>query len=256
MTTAVAVMDRDDWRARTDNLAVVDPGGRRVLAIPRDMWCHGLRDRINTAFARGGHSTLKAALAELGYPADHTICVRRAAVERALVGVQVTVPVPGRLEFLYPLEPRARIEDGAKRIAFEPPVETLTGERIHQWLGARREPRGGGSDLARIGRQHTLVRRLLEDGFPFAQVLDDPELVSVSSPHALEDLALVRPDWRFEILHGLHETGIDGKAVLLDHPLGLSTRVWFWMRWQARRGRRYLERRAGRGAAPGARPKP
>ena len=87
-------------------------------------------------------------------------CVTREATEAALADVSVTVPVPARMVFEYPLEPTARIEDGSKTITFEPPAERLSGERIHQWLGAR-----AGSDLHRITRQQFFLRRLLERGF-------------------------------------------------------------------------------------------
>ena len=116
---------------------------------------------------------LRAALAELGQPVDHTVCLRRAAVETALADVEVTVPVRRRLELFYPLHPTAAIEDGAKRITFEPPAETLRGERIHQWLGAAWGTRGRDWDLFRIARQQILVRRLLE-GEPTVLGLDRP----------------------------------------------------------------------------------
>jgi hypothetical protein len=236
MSTAVGIMDRDSWQARTDNLAIVDPGIKRVLSIPRDLWCESVRDRINAAFARGGHEALRAGLAELGHPVDHTVCVRRAATERALIGVQVVVPVRRRLEFLYQLHPTAAIEDGAKRITFEPPAETLTGERIHQWLCASWDLRGHRQwDLFRIERQQVLVRRLLEIGYPFERVLADAALVSISDPRALEELARVRSDWRFATFDDVRGVRIDGKEVLLRGRPHLARRAWLWLRWHTRR---------------------
>lgn len=232
MSTAVGILDRDDWRTQTDNLAVVDPALRRVLSVPRDLWCESLRDRVNVAFSRGGHGLLKAALAELGHPVDHAVCFRRAAVERALAGVTITVPVPRRLEFRYPLEPTAPIEDGAKRITFESPEEALTGERIHQWIGARRGVQGyGGGDLSRIARQQVLVRRLLEEHFRFERFLADPTLVSVSDSRALEDLALVRAGWRFEVLSDVCGVEIDGKKVLRLRRRAVLTGTRRWVGW-------------------------
>jgi hypothetical protein len=257
VSTAIAVMDRDAWDARTDNLAVVDPARRRVLSIPRDLWCESLRDRVNTAFARGGHAMLRAALAELGQPVDHTVCLRRAAVETALADVEVTVPVRRRLELFYPLHPTAAIEDGAKRITFEPPAETLRGERIHQWLGAAWGTRGRDWDLFRIARQQILVRRLLETGVPFGRFLAHPELVAVSDRRALEELACVRPDWRFAILDDVRGARIDGKEVLLRGRPRLVARGWLWLRWHTRAlRRRRPPPRWGPGAAGAPRPAP
>jgi hypothetical protein len=35
------------------------------------------------------------------------------------------------------LSPQRPIEEGKRRIVFKPPFEELSGERIHQWIGAR-----------------------------------------------------------------------------------------------------------------------
>ena len=196
-------------------------------------------------------------LAELGQPVDHTVCLRRAAVETALADVEVTVPVRRRLELFYPLHPTAAIEDGAKRITFEPPAETLRGERIHQWLGAAWGTRGRDWDLFRIARQQILVRRLLETGVPFGRFLAHPELVAVSDRRALEELACVRPDWRFAILDDVRGARIDGKEVLLRGRPRLVARGWLWLRWHTRAlRRRRPPPRSGPGVAGAPRPAP
>src|SRR6185437_11556032 len=118
--------------------------------------------------------------------------------------------VPARMEFDYPLAPTRPIEEGRKRIAFDPPLAVLEGERIHQWLGAR-----GGSDLHRLERQKVFLRRLLERGFDFRLFLARPEWAQCSGPPALAELALVRPDWAFDTLSPLTPQRIDGKLVLV-----------------------------------------
>ena len=64
MSTVVSVMDEDSWDARTDNIAVVEPARKRILWIPRDLWCPRLDNRINRAFAIGGHELLIDGLGE------------------------------------------------------------------------------------------------------------------------------------------------------------------------------------------------
>jgi anionic cell wall polymer biosynthesis LytR-Cps2A-Psr (LCP) family protein len=215
MATVIGVMDRPGWRARTDNIVVADPESERLTWVPRDLWVDSLGNRVNTAFARGGHDGLRRALAELGVAADHSVCVQRAAVERLLAGLAVTVPVGEPEEFVYPLRPDTRVQDGAKVVRFEPPAERLTGERIHQWLGARRRPDGAGSDLVRIERQQVLVRTLLREGFDPSPLLEAPELVSASSDAALGEVARVAPHWRFRTLGPVRDRTIDGMTVLV-----------------------------------------
>src|SRR5262245_10587821 len=106
-----------------------------------------LHDRINCAFSQGGNERLVAALAELGFPCEHGLRLRRAATERALARVAIEVPVNEPLDLWYPLAPTRPIEDGRKMVSFRPPRERLEGERIHQWIGARLRVGRASSDL-------------------------------------------------------------------------------------------------------------
>jgi anionic cell wall polymer biosynthesis LytR-Cps2A-Psr (LCP) family protein len=190
MTTAVGVMDAPGFDANTDVLVLVDPQARRLLWVPRDLWCQSIRDRVNQAFALGGHEGIALALRDHGLEPDAIMVVARAAAERVLDGIAVEVEVPDPLEFWYPLDPRRPIEDGRKRIRFEPPAELLEGERLHQWIGARYRVHGPGSDLDRIRRQRILVTALLERSVEWGRALQDPDEVAISGP-ALEELRLV-----------------------------------------------------------------
>jgi anionic cell wall polymer biosynthesis LytR-Cps2A-Psr (LCP) family protein len=222
VATVVSIMDRPGWDNRTDNIVVVEPERRVVTWVPRDLWSPLVQHRINAAFKRGGHATLRAALAEHGIPVEHGLCLTRAAVEVALSEVTVSVPVEKRLAFWYPLEPLVPIQCGRKRIEFEPPTEVLTGERLHQWMGARyaAAPDVDGMDFGRIRRQQVLLRRLLEDGFDFASTLADSSRFSITGAGALDELRQVRTDWRFDVLTGLVPEVIDELAVLV--PRGTS----------------------------------
>jgi len=215
MATVVSVMDRDGWSERTDNIVVADPAARRLLWVPRDLWAESLRNRINCAFARGGHDGLRAGLADLGVEAAHGLCVRREAVEAAVADVTVTVPVDEPLDFWYPLAPTEPIEDGRKLVRFAPPAEALSGERIHQWLGARLRPGRASSDLERIERQQVFVRALLEQGFDFGRLRVRPELLSASSEQAFAEVARVTSDWSLETLGPVRPETIDGMMVLV-----------------------------------------
>src|SRR5690606_32925122 len=98
VNVVVAVMDRAGFDANTDVIVVVQPGPRRLLWVPRDLWCESLGDRVNVAFCRGGATALRDALGEHDLDVDGVACLSRSATERALHGTRVVVPVPARLE--------------------------------------------------------------------------------------------------------------------------------------------------------------
>lgn len=214
-TVAVAILDRDDWSANTDVIVLVDPVMRHLTWVPRDLWVPGLDDRINAAFARGGGARLVEALAEVRMPVEGLLCLRRSATEAALAGVEATVPVREPLDFWYPLTPTRPIEEGRKLVSFRPPSERLSGERLHQWIGARTRVTGAGSDLQRIERQQSLVQVLLATGFDFAATLADPDLFKTTGRDPLVILGMVGPDWNCCLFDSVSDTTIDGKAVLL-----------------------------------------
>jgi anionic cell wall polymer biosynthesis LytR-Cps2A-Psr (LCP) family protein len=224
-------MDRDSWTANVDNIVVIDGRSRRLVWIPRDLWSKAVGDRINAAYERGGHELLRSAVREHGLPAESSVVLLRSAVERALEGLSVTVPVDRRRRYWYPLGPTRRLEDGRKLIGFDPPRETLEGERIHQWVGARRSadvPAPALPDIDRIERQQVLVRTLLEDGFAFSRTMEDSNLVSISGSRALDELAAVRADWDFQThkRKRLRPATVEGKMVLIpDRRLPLRGRL-------------------------------
>jgi hypothetical protein len=214
MTTVVAIMDEPGLAANTDVLVLVEPERRRLLWVPRDLWSERVGNRINTAFRLGGARALTGALAEHGLDVEHVICLGRETTEAALEGARVEVLVPERMEFLYPL-PGATLEEGSRLVVFEPPIEVLEGERIHEWIGSRVKPRGwAGSDLDRIERQKLFLLALLEGGFDFTRAMRPGLAVSISGPEALADLRGVRSDWALETLADLVPATIDGNEVL------------------------------------------
>jgi anionic cell wall polymer biosynthesis LytR-Cps2A-Psr (LCP) family protein len=227
--TVVGVMDRDSWTARTDNIVVVDARRRRLLWIPRDLWSDVVGDRINEAYGRGGHKLLLAAVRELGIPVESSVVLLRSAVEHALGRLRISVPVDRPRRYWYPLEPTLRLQDGAKLVVFEPPQETLVGERIHQWVGARKSadnPPPRLPDLDRIERQQIFVRRLLEEGFDFSRTLADPALVAVNGARALEQLGVVDNVWALRTYDRVKPVTIDGKMVLVRDRSLLRVRNW------------------------------
>ena len=230
----VAIHDRDNWTANTDIIVVVDVARRRLTWVPRDLWSPLIRDRVNAAFAKGGGRLLLDALAELGFTADSVLCLRRVASEAALEGASVTVPIDEPLDFWYPLTPISRIEDGRTEVSFRPPGETLSGMRLHQWLGARTMVSGQGTDFHRIRRQIVFLRALIAQGFDFRRALKDPELVRITGKDPFPLLARVGARWRMQLYDWVDNALIDGKMVLIPR------KPKPWWRRQLRRLRQAL----------------
>src|SRR5687767_291255 len=118
-------MDGPSWGHNTDVLVVAQPDARRLLWVPRDLWCEGMGRRVNKAYALGGHERLAAALAEHGIEAEHSVCLRPDGIRPALGDATVTVPVRETLELRY----------AGEWMRYEPPEEELSGERLHGWIG-------------------------------------------------------------------------------------------------------------------------
>jgi len=226
-------MDEDNWTSRTDVIVVVDTSRRRLTWVPRDLWAPGIADRINLAFA---HGQLLPQLAALGFPCSGLLGLRRSATEAALANIDIDVTVSETMEFWYPLTPMQRIEDGRKRIVFSPPSERLSGERLHQWIGARYGVAGGGSDLNRLRRQITLLRALIAQRADFADVLRNPDRIHIEGD-PLPLLASVTSDWDMRVFDRVRSATIDGKDVLLKVSLP---------RWAISRARRFVSRQLAR----------
>ena len=215
MATVVSVMDRPSFEADTDVIVVADPEARKLLWVPRDLWCERIENRVNRAFALGGHALLADALAEHGINASHGICLQPGAIESGLEGVEVRVPVHERMEFLYPLERHRPIEEGHKVVSFNPPVEHLRGERFNQWMGARFRNGAASSDLERIERQKVLVAAFLLEGFDFSRFVRPALPVSLSSTFAIQELSRASADWILDTLDDLVPDEVHGMKVLL-----------------------------------------
>ncbi|MCW5716846.1 MAG: hypothetical protein KIS68_03330 [Bauldia sp.] len=212
---AIAILDRDDFSANTDVIVVADDRRRRLTWVPRDLWSPLIANRVNKAFALGGGDLLLRALAGLRFPCSGALVLRRSATEAALDGVTVVVPVSERLDFWYPEHPTRPIEDGRKAIAFDPPQETLRGERIHQWLGARTMIGRPGSDLMRCDRQQVFLRALMAQGFDFRASLADPERYRITGVDPLPVLGRITADWEMRTFRRVRDAIVDGKAVLV-----------------------------------------
>ena len=208
---------------------VVEPLEKRILFIPRDLWCDTLHNRINCAFRTGGHGLLISCLYEHDMDFDASVCFRRAAIAESLRDAQIYVPIREVMKFWYPLHPTKPIEEGRKYIVFTPPGELLSGERLHQWMGARYTIDEGNSDLRRLDRHITLLRSLSEQDFDFTILVANEEHFSTYGSSAFEDLRQVRADWKLEVLGPVEHKKIGKRLVVTRksrfHPKYLLKKI-------------------------------
>lgn len=237
MSTAVAIMDRDRWSARTDVIVVADRRKKSLTWILRDLWSKSIQNRINSAYKLGGHEVFIRSLNEFGLNVKHSLCALPKAVCRAFGNLAINVPVSEPTSFYYamtristPTEENKIHITGRREVTFLPPLAMLSGERIHEWIGARRRVDGGSSnDFDRIKRQQILVKRLLETKFNFAQNFCE-DYVSFSNNFSFEDLRHLDASWKIRLFGEgrLGDQIIRGRAVIVlgSRLRGLLSFMW------------------------------
>jgi len=223
MGTAIGIMDGDSWDHRTDNIVVVNAAKKSVLWIPRDLYCECIQHRINEAYRRGGPNKLKEALAEHHMSVSNVVCIRRDAISEFLKDLKVTVPIKTSFNFWYPIKPTMKIEDhGAKLVKFDPPKETLVGERIHQWLGGRttslvKERGSDVDDIDRIKRQHIFIKELLKAGTDFSSILASKDRITITG--SIDEIKRINQSWHFDCMTDITPATINGHWVFVRNDL-------------------------------------
>ena len=109
----------------------------------------------------------------------------------------------------------------------------LSGERLHQWIGARTMVNRKGTDFHRMERQIVFLRALIAQGFDFRLVLKEPDLVRITGEDPLPLLARVTAGWRMQVHDWVDDAVIDGKMVLIPR----KPKPWWWRKWRKLRDR-------------------
>ena len=164
----------DAGRSDTLMLAAVDEvhGGVTLLSIPRDtrveVGSYGY-DKINHAYAFGGHEMTLAAVSTLvGVPITHYVMIDTSAFERIVDAVGgVDIDVGKRMYYEDPWD-----DNGGLVIDLQPGMQHLNGSQAIQYVRYR----DGEGDIGRIARQQHFMRALLAQ-FLSPQVL--PRLAAV-----------------------------------------------------------------------------
>lgn len=158
----LGVDQRKDDVGRSDTLmiATLDPGKGRasLLSIPRDTRVaiegNGY-DKINAAYAYGGHELTKKAVEQLlDVPIDYYILIDIHAFERIIDALDgIDIDVEKRMYYEDPWD-----DDGGLVIDIYPGEQHMTGRKAIQYVRYR-DTEG---DIGRIRRQQKFIRAVLE----------------------------------------------------------------------------------------------
>ncbi|WP_313993220.1 LCP family protein [uncultured Selenomonas sp.] len=163
----------DAGRSDTLMLAAIDEehGRASLLSIPRDtrvkVGDYGY-DKINHAYAYGGHTlTLSAVSSLVGVPISHYVIIDTSAFERIVDAVGgVDIDVEKRMYYEDPWD-----DNGGLVIDLRPGLQHMDGAHAIQYVRYR----DGEGDIGRIGRQQHFMRAL------FAQLISPQVLPRLSA---------------------------------------------------------------------------
>ena len=215
MSIVIAITDCNDWRGRTDNIVVVNSFSKILVWIPRDLWSNVVQFRINAAFSYGGHELLIKAVKEIGFLVKNSICVWPFAIAKILNKLEIKVPVRNKMAFYYPRKPFEK-GGGYELIYFNPPFEILSGERIHQWIGARFSAYKDKSfnDLDRIRRQRIFIQEMIKQKIDLSFNID--EGVSSSDLNkCIDEIRQIDDTWKTAMFNSFEKRKINGAFVLV-----------------------------------------
>jgi anionic cell wall polymer biosynthesis LytR-Cps2A-Psr (LCP) family protein len=228
----IAVMDRNEWTANTDIIVIVIPSQKKLVWIPRDLYSETINNRINKAFCKGRTDLLLKCVNAIGFNfnIEHCICLWPTSIEKFINKIgSIEVPVKTTRELKYPLHRHKPIEEGFKVITFNEPSEILTGDRFHEWIGARYavKPKGLiGCDLDRIIRQQILIKELLNknvdlniiDGEIIKNIEDIKDIRGLNV-ETIQILKSIDSSWSISTIKHLDNKRINNKSVLIIKKL-------------------------------------
>jgi len=200
MSIILGVMDRNDWKARTDILVFIDPEKKLIKWIPRDLYSPHINNRINVAYARGGEELLIKCLNEFNIFPKYCLCVLPLCFDENIKKIDnIDVPVQKKMSYYYPLHRHQLIENGKRLIEFNPPFENLKEDRFHEWIGARYEVSNFTRfpDFNRIHRQQILLTCLLNIKYNFIYT---EEHVQGMTTDVCQILKTINETWTIEKL--------------------------------------------------------
>jgi anionic cell wall polymer biosynthesis LytR-Cps2A-Psr (LCP) family protein len=225
----ICVMDRNEYTDNTDIIIVVNPNLKQLMWVPRDIYSNIIKERINAAYREGEEELLLECLNDIGFDIQHVICLLPNAIEQIFNYINtITVPVDTNRKLYYPLHRHKPIEEGKRIVEFNRPYEILSGDRFHEWIGARTgiktqkyEDTGYykhnlfGSDIDRIFRQQILIKQILLDNIDFNDIYINTEFGRGINIDTINILKTIDNSWTFDYIKNYKGETVNNQRVLV-----------------------------------------
>ena len=209
----MGVDSRADDVGRSDTLMVtavdMDQGKAALLSVPRDTRVaiegHGF-DKINHAYAYGGHELSRQAVEQLlGVPMDHYIIIDIKSFERIIDAIGgVDINVEKRMHYEDPWD-----DDGGLVIDLYPGEQHMDGKKAIQYVRYR----DGEGDIGRIGRQQKFMKAVLAKVISPEILPRLPKLVEEVSSAVKTDMSLTEMLDFAQRLKDIHDAGLSADMV-------------------------------------------
>lgn len=205
----ILVMDRDSWFARTDVIIICNPDKKLLYWLPRDLYCTRICNRLNTAYQKGQDTLVIECLNDVGIAIKHCICILPILINENIMKIgEINIPIGQTRRYFYPLHRHKPIEEGKRLITFTAPNEILTGDRIHEYIGARYAADDHFKpsikipshypDFDRIRRQQNLLKHLLITKYVF-HYADEKNIRGVNES-VIQILKMLDDSWQIETI--------------------------------------------------------
>ena len=204
----MGVDQRKDDVGRSDTLmiATVDPEKETaaLLSIPRDTRVaiegNGY-DKINAAYAYGGHELTKKAVEQLlDVPVDYYVIIDIRAFERIIDALDgIDIDVEKRMYYEDPWD-----DDGGLIIDIYPGMQHMTGRKAIQYVRYR-DMEG---DIGRIRRQQKFMRAVLEKAASPGILPKLPQIIEEVRESVKTDMSLSNMLDFVQVIKKVQETGL------------------------------------------------
>lgn len=218
---------RADDVGRSDTLFVVtvnkEDKKAALLSVPRDTWVavegHDY-DKVNHAYAYGGHSlTQKTLESLLGVKMDHYVLIDIKAFERIIDAIGgVDIDVEKRMYYEDPWD-----DNGGLVIDLYPGEQHMDGQKAIQYVRYR----DGEGDIGRIGRQQKFMRAVLDKVISPSVLPKLPAILKEVSSAVETDMSLTEMAGYLDILQQVRENGL--KSAMLPGKPSYLEDISYWL---------------------------
>lgn len=228
MTVMIMGVDRradDTGRSDTLMVATVDPEKKAaaIMSIPRDTRVkirgHGY-DKINHAYAFGGHNLTKESVEQLlGTPINYYFLIDTKAFERIIDAIGgIDINVEKRMYYEDPWD-----DDGGLVIDLRPGQQHMDGKTAIQYVRYRDEE----GDIGRISRQQKFIKAVIEKISTPSIITKLPTIIKEVNAAIETDMSVTKMISLIGVIKDAKENGLN-TAMVPGKPAYISD-VSYWL---------------------------